>query len=36
MEKQGTLFKVSELTPEFLNPTTRSKVLKSYYLLKIK
>lgn len=34
--KQGGLFKVSELTPEFLNPATRSKALRSYYLLEIK
>jgi len=34
--KQGGLFKVSELTPEFLNPATRSKALRNYYLLEIK
>ena len=32
----GKLFKVSELTPEFLNPSTRSKETKSYYLLRLK
>ncbi len=34
--KQGVLFKVSELTPPFLNPATRSKEVKPYYLLKLK
>lgn len=34
--KQGILFKVSELTPPFLNPATRSKEVKPYYLLKLK
>ena len=34
--KQGVLFKVSELTPEFLNPATRSKAVKNYYLVKVK
>ena len=33
---QRGAFKVSELTPEFINPNTRSKELKSYYLLKLK
>ncbi len=32
---QGELFKVSELTPEFLNPATRSKAVRKYYLLKV-
>ncbi len=32
---QGDLFKVSELTPEFLNPNTRSKATKKYYLVKV-
>ena len=36
MEKQGMLFKVSELTPEFLNPATRNKAARSYYLLRLK
>ena len=31
----GKLFKVSELTPEFLNPATRDKELKNYYLMHI-
>ncbi len=33
--KQGQLFKVSELTPEFLNPATRQNALRNYYLLKM-
>lgn len=33
--KEGNFFKVSELTPEFLNPATREKALKHYYLIKI-
>ena len=33
--KQGQFFKVSELTPEFLNPATRANTLKNYYLLKM-
>ncbi len=32
----GGAFKVSELTPEFINPKTRDKALKSYYLLTLK
>lgn len=32
---QGDMFKVSELTPEFLNPATRSKALRKYYLVKV-
>ncbi len=31
--KQGVLFKVSQLTPEFLNPETRNKAVKNYYLV---
>ena len=34
--KQGKLFKVSELTPEFLNPATRPHALKNYYLVKLR
>ncbi|MCW3120717.1 MAG: family glycosyltransferase, 4-amino-4-deoxy-L-arabinose transferase [Flavipsychrobacter sp.] len=34
--KEGRLFKVSELTPEFLNPKTRDKATRMYYLLKLK
>jgi 4-amino-4-deoxy-L-arabinose transferase-like glycosyltransferase len=34
--KQGELFKVSELTPEFLNPATRSKAVKKYYFVKVR
>ena len=33
---QGAAFKVSELTPEFLNPKTRNKEVKNYYLVKLK
>ncbi|MGN6567441.1 MAG: ArnT family glycosyltransferase [Flavipsychrobacter sp.] len=33
---QGKLFKVSELTPEFLNPNTRDKATSNYYVLKLK
>jgi len=32
----GKLFKVSELTPDFLNPNTRDKATSNYYLLKLK
>ncbi len=34
--KQGQFFKVSELTPEFLNPQTREKATKHYYLIKLR
>ncbi len=34
--KHSKLFKVSELTPEFLNPATRDHELKDYYLLRLK
>ena len=34
--KQGGLFKVSELTPAFINPKTRAGALKNYYLVKLK
>jgi len=33
---QGGYYKVSELTPEFLNPSTRVKSLKPYYLIRIR
>lgn len=33
--KQGELFKVSELTPQFLNPATRGEATKKYYMLKV-
>lgn len=33
---QGELFKVSELTPDFLNPATRHKAVRPYYLLRMK
>lgn len=33
--KQGDYFKVSELTPDFLNPATRDKAVMKYYLLKL-
>jgi hypothetical protein len=35
VEKQGQLFKVSELTVQFINPATREAQLRPYYLLKI-
>jgi len=34
--KKGERFKVSELTPEFINPKTRSKAVNNYYLVKLK
>jgi hypothetical protein len=34
-EKEGVFYKVSELTPGFLNPATRSKEVKHYCLLKL-
>jgi 4-amino-4-deoxy-L-arabinose transferase-like glycosyltransferase len=33
--QHGRLFKVSELTPEFLNPATRDSATKAYYLLRL-
>ncbi|HRO42233.1 MAG TPA: glycosyltransferase family 39 protein [Flavipsychrobacter sp.] len=33
---RGAYYKVSELTPEFINPATRAKSLKQYYFLRIK
>ena len=33
---QGKLFKVSELTPGFLNPQTREKETKNYYLVHLR
>lgn len=35
IEKQGVYFKVSELTPDFLNYKTRRKAVKNYYLVKL-
>lgn len=32
---QGEYFKVSELTPEFLNPATRHKATEKYYFIRI-
>ena len=32
----GPFYKVSELTPDFLNPSTRSKVVKHFYLVELK
>lgn len=32
----GPFYKVSELTPDFLNPSTRSKVVKHFYLVEVK
>ncbi len=34
--KKGSAFKVSELTPEFINLGTRAKELKSYYLVRLR
>ena len=34
--KQGAFFKVSELTFPFLDPKTRSKEVKNYYIVKLK
>lgn len=31
----GSSFKVSELTPQFLNPATRQQAVQEYYLLKV-
>jgi 4-amino-4-deoxy-L-arabinose transferase-like glycosyltransferase len=36
IEKQGPVFKVSELTPQFLNPITRDSAIRTYYLLKFR
>ena len=33
--RQGELFKVSELTPEFLNPATRNKAVRKYYVMRM-
>jgi hypothetical protein len=33
--QHGDFYKVSELTPDFLNPQTRSKAVKHYYLVKV-
>jgi hypothetical protein len=33
--KQGEFYKVSELTPEFLNPKTRHTTTKTYYFVKV-
>lgn len=33
---QGLYYKVSELTPEFLNPATRAQTLKQYYFVRIR
>ncbi len=34
--KKGKFFKVSELTPQFLNPSTRDSATGNYYLLRVK
>lgn len=34
--KEGRIYKVSELTPEFINPATRPSTLKPYYLIRYK
>ncbi len=36
VEQEGVFYKVSELTPDFLNPANRSKAVKHYCLLKLK
>ena len=36
IEKQGPVYKVSELTPEFINPSTRGSAVKTYYLVRLK
>ncbi len=36
MVQNGDYFKVSELTPDFLNPATRDKAVMKYYLLRLK
>lgn len=33
---KGPFYKVSELTPDFLNPKTRAKTCRMYYLVKVK
>ncbi len=33
--KEGRFFKVSELTPDFINPSSRDKVTKQYYFIKL-
>ena len=33
---EGEYFKVSELTPEFLNPATRQKATEKYYFIRMK
>lgn len=33
---EGSYFKVSELTPEFLNPATRQKATEKYYFIRMK
>lgn len=35
MLKKGVYFKVSELTPDFLNPDTRHKAVTEYFIIKI-
>ncbi|GAA4465110.1 glycosyltransferase family 39 protein [Nemorincola caseinilytica] len=35
IDKQGVFYKVSELTGPFLDPRTRSKEVKNYYLLRL-
>jgi hypothetical protein len=35
IEKEGVLFTVSQLTPEFLNPDTRDSAVHKYYFLKM-
>lgn len=34
--KQGDYYKVSELTPKFLNPDTRDSAVRQYYIVRVK
>lgn len=36
MLKQGRAFSVSQLTPQFINPETRDKETKAYYIVKLR
>jgi hypothetical protein len=33
--RRGVFYKVSELTPDFMNPNTRAKAVKPYYLVQM-
>jgi hypothetical protein len=32
---KGVFYKVSELTPDFMNPNTRAKAVKPYYVVQM-